>query len=171
MGLLAKASKEAHNTLDRSSIEGNAHPGNEASFGHEALAANYNPDAHFDLAPFKVGSPLDLQTSLPGKSDFLGILVEPAKGEIRAEEANPRLLAHIKQALGPSSIFFSAKGKMVAFASPKGEWDPEIYKLQLMRSIRNRLGEPATASWTISVGRFARRAPDLEAEVAKFAGL
>jgi hypothetical protein len=171
MGLLAKASKEAHNALDRSPIEGVARPGNEASGERGSDAANRKSGSRFDLAPFKADSVRDFQTRLPGKSDFLGILVEPAKGARRAEEAVPRLVAHIKQALGPSSMLFSEKGRTIAFASPNGEWDPEIYKLQLMRSIRNRLGESAAANLTIRIERFSRRAADLEGEVAKFAGL
>lgn len=171
MGLLAKASKEAHNAPDRSSIEGVAHPGNEASGGRGTETGSRELDSRLTLPPFKAGSAVELQSRLLGKSDFLGIIVEPAKGARQSEDSIPRLAAHIRQALGPSSMLYFSKGKAIAFGSPNSDWDPEIYKLQLIRSIRNRLGESAAASMTIRIGRFSRRAPDLEGEVAKFAGL
>lgn len=150
MGLLARASKEAQ----------------AGAFGSPKTEVRLSEGSA--LPPlFDAVEVAALRSRLPGKEDILAI--KCAASRKGSDDEPMAVLGHrLKVALGPTSKIYRKAYLLFAFASPRGDWDPPIFKLQLGLSLGRRLEGKTTQDCSFDVVRLVRNSASFDRELAQF---
>jgi len=150
MGLLARANKEA-----------------EGSKSLPADAVVRRPAGN-SPPPLDAARAMALIESLPGKADVLAIRFR--YGTSPSGHSSPRMLSDaLSLALGPDASIFDAAGQLLCFSAPRGDWDPEIFGIQLKHSLASTLGRESQQGLSMRIVKFARLSVRLKEELVAFA--
>ncbi|HUX36256.1 MAG TPA: hypothetical protein VMV44_00015 [Rectinemataceae bacterium] len=151
MGLLARASREKEQDLPSGLTE-------IRQTRSEAVA----------LSSFDKNRAAALPELLAGQSDILAARCRSASLAKLPERGDALPLA-LTQALGPSSRLFGSQGILLCFIAPNGDWDGQVYAIQLRKALSEILGPDMPRDLAIEILRFDRRSPTIKQELAALA--
>ncbi len=151
MGLLARASREKKQDL-----------------ASELTEIRQSRSEVVALSSFGKNRAASLPELLPGQADILAARCRSAALAKLPERGDPLPLA-LAQALGPSSRLFGSQGILLCFIAPNGDWDCQIYAIQLRKALSEILGPDMPRDLALEILRFERRSPTIKQELLALA--